>query len=437
MKALLKVCFLLFLPPLVVTGCGKGAGQKSVPGPKDTIYSVSVTQAVEKEIPDTIRLDGRFIPLNRLEVKSDFTGKVQALSVEEGQNVLTGDVLLKIEDEKLPWVLDRQRAELREAEAQAELDAQGISEESRGDAYEESPVEEEYPEEEYEEEEPVEEPALGEEEPQEEYAEEEGGEETPFARLARLRRNARRARQAALARRRQVQQQQQQTQAQESREVYEDRATLNQAKMDRIRAELALTEKQMEGSTLTTSVDGFVRKISVTEGSLVKPGDMLLEIITVDPIDLSIKTPKRDIGKIDKQMKVQVAIPDLGGKIYNGEISFIGAELDEDQKSVEVRVRVDNRDLKIKVGMEGIANMAVSNSAHLAVLVPSEALVQIEGKSYVYLQRGQVAERVEVVTGGAVENWVEIKRGIRQGDLIVTEGVNQLKTPEEFIKLRS
>ncbi|MDX1386016.1 MAG: efflux RND transporter periplasmic adaptor subunit [bacterium] len=434
MKTLRKSWLAVFLLPLLTVACGKGAGKKTVPGPKDTIYPVSVAQAVEQEVPDTIRIEGRFIPLNRLEVKSDFTGKVQALSVEEGQSLLAGDVLLKIEDEKLPWVLDRQRAELREAEAQAELDTNGGPEETQGDAFEESPVEEE--------EEGFGEFAEGEEETEEPFQEEEEeefgeeGEETPFARLARLRRNARRARQAALARRQQMQRQQP-NQPQESREETEDRAAFNQARLDRIRADLALTEKQMEGSTLTTGVDGFVAKINVAEGSLVNPGDVLLEVVTVDPIDLSLMTPKEEIGKIDKQMKVQVVVPDLGGKIFNGDISFIGAELDQDQRSVEVRVRVDNRDLKIKVGMEGIANMAVSKSVHRALMVPSNAVVQQEGKSYVYVQRGQLAERVEVVTGGAVENMVEIKRGIRQGDYVVTDGVSQLKNPDEFIKVRS
>ena len=437
MKRIGGLLLILVIFVFFQSSCGK-AKRKTIPGPNDKVFSVSVAEAVKKDVPNVVKQEGRFIPLNRLEVKSDFTGKIQALSVEEGQNVLSGDVLLKIEDEKLPWILERQRASLKEAEAQLDYDERRGVAGGPSDALEEAPEDEEEDEEPLEDEEGPEgdEPDQAEEDAEEEI--DEGEDETPMQRLARLRRNAQRARQAAQRRAQQRQQPAAQpAQTQESAEEAESRRALDEAKIERIRAEMTLTEKQIDGSTLTTGIDGFVTKVEVNEGSVVKPQDFLMEIITIDPIDLSLKIPKGEINEIDKKMSVKVTVPDLGSQNFEGEISFIGAELEQGQQSVEVRIRVNNPKLKIKSGMEGIAEMAVQGASHKAIMVPRDAIVYQEKKSYVYVLNGQLAERLEVQTGATTNGDVEIKRGIRVKDKVITRGVDQLKGPSEFVRVQS
>jgi RND family efflux transporter MFP subunit len=387
--------------------------------------------------------------------------------VAEGQSLLSGDALLKIEDEKLPWVLDRQRAELKEAEAEIEVHAQGNSGYAAEDALEE-PAEEEVddaqieyvppPQEEFiqqqqelvqqqldsvqqqqelaQQQEEFAQPQQEQEVPEEDSRVEDvvnEAELSPQERLARLRQRAMRARRLA-AQQSVTRPQESQQNTERSEELSESRQALGQAKVDRIRAEVALTEKQLQGSTLASPIDGFVSNVEVTEGALVQPNDLLLEIITVDPIDLALSIPKEQVSKIDKSTSVKVAVPDLQGTILDGEISFIGAELDAEQKNVEIRVRVPNHEGKIKVGMEGTAMLGVSKNTHKAILVPSYAIGNEGGKRYVYIAQDQVAVRQEVETGSSFEGWVEIKRGVRRSDRVVTQGVSQLRDEEEFIK---
>lgn len=414
-------------------GCSSWNGKDDTPGPEDKVYTVSLASVVEREIPNSIQAEGPFIPLSTLELKSDFSGKVQALSVEEGQSVYAGDVLMKIEDEKLPWVLERQRAQLGEAQAQLELDEKLAA----GGSYEENEDEEGDEEEEYNEE-PEDEEEYDEGEEEEEYDDEEGGQTAAFRRLARLRR------QAARARRRNQQAKNQSRPATTptprpaiSPEVAQSREVLNQAKVERIRAEISETERQLEGATITSGIDGIIVKVGVAEGTLVKPGDLLAEIVTLDPIDLRLRINSEDIGKIDKKMKVKVTVADLDNRIYEGEISFIGAAVDPAQKNVEIRVRLTNRDEKIKIGMEGLANIALAGGSHEAMLVPREAIVQRQGRTYLYVQEApQLAERVEVRVGSAFENMMEIKSGIDEDERIIVNGAQKLKDEEEFIKVK-
>ncbi len=455
----------LVLPLLVTLGfallgssCDGVGKKKGVPSPSDKVFTVGLAKVQTREIPDVIEIKGVFTPIQRMQVKSEFSGRVQTLSVIEGQSIVTGDALLKIEDEKLPLLLDRQRAELREAEAQQELDtrlasagaAPGEDGDEEENNVEESPgetpaprtpgvVEPEEP--------PV--PQLPEAAvplplaPQDaggtapEYGAERemvtgeedlvGEERRSMAGIrSRMRANRTLARRTAAAR---------PTAPLENPEVTESRLSLDQARVDRLKADIAITERQLAGSTLSSPNDGFVNKVAITEGGLVKPDDLLVEIVQVDPIELVLKMPKDQIDKLEKSLEVKVNVPDLPGQSFKGEISFIGAELDADKKSVEVRVRVANPNLKIKVGMEGIAEIAVAQKTHQALLIPPDAVLQQGEKKYVYVLDGNLAEKQEINTGTFYEGLIEVKSGLKASDQIVTRGVTALKEDEEYVKV--
>jgi RND family efflux transporter MFP subunit len=136
-------------------------------------------------------------------------------------------------------------------------------------------------------------------------------------------------------------------------------------------------------------------------------------------------------------MEVKVTAPDLPGQSFKGEISFIGAELDQDRKSVEVRVRAANPNLKVKVGMDGVSEMGVANKTHEALLVPFEAVLRDGDSRFVYVLDGSVAEKREVVTGSFYEGMVEIRDGLKASDQVVTRGAESLKEDEEFVKVSS
>ncbi len=428
MRKILSAALPLLLCLSLLPACGKGR-KKDIPGPNDKVFTVGVAEVVSRDIPDGIEFPGTFTASQRLVVKSDFTGRVQALSVIEGQQVAVNDALMKIDDEKLPYVLDRQRAELREAEAQLEFDskATGVAGEEEGleDTGEAQQLEDALA------------GAGGEEGQADQNAEAnpaaqatpEATENTPFPirRPFGVRRNAKRglgAPRLPIA-------------APQSPELTENRIALDQAKVDRIKAEIALSERQLAGSTLLATVEGFVAKVHVAEGSMVKVDDPLVDIVRVDPIELTLHIPKDEIARLDKSMQVKVTVNDMKQESLDGEISFIGAELDPAKKTLEMRVRIPNPGMRIKAGMEGVAHLAVANKTHPALLVPPAAIRSEGDKKFVYVVRGQVAEKREIVTGGGFEGLIEVTKGVKAGDRVVIRGLDSLKEDEEFVKVAS
>ena len=422
---------------LLLSSCETPSSKKAVPGPQDKIYSVSTTQVLVKDIPNLLELKGSFTASQRLTLKSEFNGKVQGLSVSEGQLVSAGETLFKIEDEKLPWILDRQKAELKEAEAQLELETHlaepGESEEAldrmRELQEEQADLQAQNPN--Y---------ANG-ENPQatspENLAEAPNDTGSGDENLENKRRSIVAAMKNRFVRRNPSTVTPPTSSAPPNPEQAESRIAVAQAKVDRIKAEIALTEKQIANGAMTAAFDGFIAKLNVTEGAVVKVDDPLAEIIHVDPLELSLRVPQDQIAKINKSAEVKVRIADIPDQAFKGEITFIGAELDPKTKTLEIRVKVANPKLAIKVGMEGVAQLGMTVNSHQAMMVPTSSVVNRGNRQVVYKLSGSVAREQKVGTGITQGDLVEIKEGLQASDQVVTQGLDQLKNEEEFVRLVS
>lgn len=91
--------------------------------------------------------------------------------------------------------------------------------------------------------------------------------------------------------------------------------------------------------------------------------------------------------------------------------------------------------MKLKPGM--FADMRIFlNHESRALVVPKEAILEDKGDKIVFIKRGDQFQ-LQVVETGAMENgFIEILRGLSEGDEIVTKGSYQLKSKlyEEILK---
>lgn len=139
----------------------------------------------------------------------------------------------------------------------------------------------------------------------------------------------------------------------------ESRISLLQARIDRMRAEIAIAEKEWRDREILAPFDGRIDDLVASEGSPVQAGDFLVEIVQVNPIQFSFQIPKDQVDFLEVGAKVKGRLSDSSATTFEGEITYIGAELDPDRKAAEVRARVDNVDDALKAGMKASAEIEV------------------------------------------------------------------------------
>lgn len=111
--------------------------------------------------------------------------------------------------------------------------------------------------------------------------------------------------------------------------------------------------------------------------------------------------------------------------IFTGKVVAMGEVLNNNTRTVGVRIALPNRDEKFKPGMFAEANFGISESDKIAV--PNTALLTVEGKNYIFKRKGNQFWRVEVDPEKQLGEYTILKSGVSEGDSIVISNVILLK----------
>lgn len=94
-----------------------GAYFKGKSRPKGT--EVEMSESVKRSINETVSASGRIFPETEVKISSDVSGEIVELMVEEGDSVVIGQVLAKIDPEAFVSTVERGTASVNNAKAQA------------------------------------------------------------------------------------------------------------------------------------------------------------------------------------------------------------------------------------------------------------------------------------------------------------------------------
>jgi len=153
-------------------------------------------------------------------------------------------------------------------------------------------------------------------------------------------------------------------------------------------------------------INGFVSKVNVNIGKYVNPSDVLFELIDPSSIHLNLKIFEKDLNKLSMGQKLIAYTNNQPDKKYAGEISLISRDLSS-EGTAEVHCHFENADKNLAPGMYMNAEIEVKSNNTLAIA--EEAIVNFEGKNYVFVQKTtKEYEMVPVETGSSETGYIEV-----------------------------
>lgn len=154
-------------------------------------------------------------------------------------------------------------------------------------------------------------------------------------------------------------------------------------------------------------IDGYVTHVNVNIGKYVNPSEVLFELVNPTDIHLALTIFEKDIPKLFIGQKVIAYTNNEPEKKHDCEIILIGQHL-SDERSVEVHCHFNDYDKTLLPGMYMNAEIEVTSNNVLAL--PSEAIVNFEGKNYIFIDKGNRSyEFCEVTIGNAENNYTSLE----------------------------
>ena len=182
-------------------------------------------------------------------------------------------------------------------------------------------------------------------------------------------------------------------------------------------------------------LDGTVVDRDLTMGDLVESSRMLFEIVDLDTLLVEGDLNEVYVDRVATGQRVRAGVPALPGVHLEGEVSYIGDEVDPEKRSVHLWARVENPDGRIKPGMFAEVTVIVRTSGEV-LAVPRDAVLGDAAERFVFVKDGERYLRQPVQVGMEDDRHAEIIDGLYPGDLVVIRGAQELRAESLKPKLK-
>jgi membrane fusion protein (multidrug efflux system) len=194
--------------------------------------------------------------------------------------------------------------------------------------------------------------------------------------------------------------------------------TRSSAKLREDEARLAKTE-------IRAPFTGVAGLRQVSEGAFVAAGTDIARFEKIDQLKLDFRIPEVFLGQLRAGAPVSAQVDAYAAEAFKGQIYAIEPAVDEQTRTVLVRARIANTDLKLRPGMFARVQITLGVREN-AVWVPEEAIVPRGQDRFVFRVVDGKADMVRVTTGARKPGEVEIVKGVASGELVITEGTQRI-----------
>lgn len=167
------------------------------------------------------------------------------------------------------------------------------------------------------------------------------------------------------------------------------------------------------------------RRISV--GALVSPGTVITTLDDISEVKLDFAIPETFMAALRPGLEIEAVASAYAGETFKGHVIAVESRIDPVTRAIGVRAAIANPDLRLRPGMLMVAQLIKDQRESL--MIPEIALVPENDQQYVFtLSPDNVVTRIKVIIGRRRSGAVEITDGLQEGDIVVKEGVQDLRS---------
>ncbi len=208
---------------------------------------------------------------------------------------------------------------------------------------------------------------------------------------------------------------------------YDEAQANYQAAQARVNEQRALLAKK----SIRAPFAGTLGLRQVDLGEFVPVGTPIVEINTLDPIQVDFTIGERFLPLIAMGDPIEITVAAFPDQTFRGSVLAIESSVRATTRTVQVRAQLPNPDRILRPGMFASVTL-FRNTSRDAITVPRTAISYNTYGDFVFALTeadGQTTvERVQVDTGDIREGRVEILDGLSEGQRIVANGLNRLRS---------
>jgi len=241
-----------------------------------------------------------------------------------------------------------------------------------------------------------------------------------------------------------------------------------QAQLDLARAQFEVSKARLDELKITLSntqiispVDGFVGKRFLDPGAFASTNAPVASVVDIRTVRMVANLVERDMRRVPTGTPAVVEVDAFPGEKFQGRVSRVAPVFDPATRTAEIEIEVPNSGYRLKPGMYSRVNLTIDTRAD-AITVPRNALVDLQGKTGVFIAQGgasggqggpqgdaqkaggqtgttgaggggMTAKFVPIEVGIRSGEQVEVVKGLNDGARIITTGASALKDGDRIV----
>ncbi|HMJ69701.1 MAG TPA: efflux RND transporter periplasmic adaptor subunit [Cyclobacteriaceae bacterium] len=190
-------------------------------------------------------------------------------------------------------------------------------------------------------------------------------------------------------------------------------------------ADVQLLDAQLAKTRITAPFDGIIGLRYVSEGTYLSPNTAIATLYNNTPAKLEFAIPSRYSAAVATGKEVFFKVE--GDTLrHNGKVYAIEPRIDQDTRTLKLRALADNSNGRLLPG-QFVELELILGSVNNAMLIPTECMVPEQGGKKVFVLENGIVRETQIETGIRTNTDLEVTRGLKNGDTVLTTGILQLR----------
>lgn len=189
------------------------------------------------------------------------------------------------------------------------------------------------------------------------------------------------------------------------------------------RENLAMARQKLRDTTILAPFSGLIVQRFINPGEYVStmPPTPLFLLMNIDTVKTEIGLPEADLSRAALGDPVDITVDAYPHHTFRGTVSNINPTVDPLSRSFTLKVRIPNKDQRLKPGMFARATIYPDIHEH-AIVVPLKAVATSGEDEFVYVLEGNRVKLRKVTIGITDEEQIEVIKGLTEGEVIAVDG---------------
>jgi Cu(I)/Ag(I) efflux system membrane fusion protein len=197
--------------------------------------------------------------------------------------------------------------------------------------------------------------------------------------------------------------------------------------------ELAKNKKSSPTTTFYSTASGYITSMDIIEGDYISEGGTIVKLADLSSLWAEAQVYTSQLSRIDRNSIATVRLPEIDDKEIRGKIEFINPEINADTRINLIRISIPNTGNQLRPGMP--AYVMLKSPKREGLSLPVNAVIRDGNGATVWLQTsGNSFKSIMVQTGLENDEMIEIKSGLKTGDIVVVSGAYLLHSEYVFKK---